>query len=335
VSNSPRFHLFACNIPVAGASKAIICDLQRSAHFEITLGLYSMITKGQGRTVAELKSEYPKEDADHIDEALGMLVDAELGFFDDSDGEFPPLDLTHRTPEHISNAIIDANATSAHDYTALFDQLDELGCSHVELRFYDPVDARAIDALLSRTKRSRLRSIEITLPYAGWDDEAFDALCETHARIATLNVFGAPRTEMVTRQSKWEVRFFQEKITSANDCGKIHPAYFGVNQATFSEAQTFNSCLNKKVGIDIDGNIKNCPSHGKCHGKVGSERLVNIVTKDSFRKPWHTARDQVAVCKDCEYRYICTDCRVFVADPNDPLSKPAKCGYDPYTGQWQ
>lgn len=40
------------------------------------------------------------------------------------------------------------------------------------------------------------------------------------------------------------------------------------------------------------------------------------------------------VCKDCEFRYICTDCRAYVEDPDDILSKPLKCGYNPYTGEW-
>ncbi len=32
---------------------------------------------------------------------------------------------------------------------------------------------------------------------------------------------------------------------------------------------------------------------------------------------------------------MCTDCRAYVEDPNDNLSKPLKCGYDPYTGKWE
>ena len=45
-------------------------------------------------------------------------------------------------------------------------------------------------------------------------------------------------------------------------------------------------------------------------------------------------KDQIAVCKDCEFRYICTDCRAYKEDPEDDYSKPLKCGYDPYTGVW-
>ncbi|MNL67068.1 hypothetical protein D3C87_1916250 [compost metagenome] len=32
---------------------------------------------------------------------------------------------------------------------------------------------------------------------------------------------------------------------------------------------------------------------------------------------------------------MCTDCRAYVEDPKDIYSKPLKCGYDPYTNEWE
>ncbi|MDR2057516.1 MAG: hypothetical protein LBP83_04405, partial [Dysgonamonadaceae bacterium] len=39
-------------------------------------------------------------------------------------------------------------------------------------------------------------------------------------------------------------------------------------------------------------------------------------------------------CKDCEFRYICTDCRAYLQDSNDIYSQPAKCNYNPYIAKW-
>ena len=46
------------------------------------------------------------------------------------------------------------------------------------------------------------------------------------------------------------------------------------------------------------------------------------------------------VCKDCEFRYICTDCRAYTEKTHTneeglDTSKPLKCGYNPYTGEWE
>ncbi len=49
---------------------------------------------------------------------------------------------------------------------------------------------------------------------------------------------------------------------------------------------------------------------------------------------WRIKKDMIDVCKICEFRYICPDCRVFITDDTDILSKPKKCNYDPITAVW-
>jgi SPASM domain peptide maturase of grasp-with-spasm system len=101
------------------------------------------------------------------------------------------------------------------------------------------------------------------------------------------------------------------------------------------------SCLNREISIDADGNIKNCPSMKESFGNIRDTTLAEAIEKPGFKKYWDINKDQIAVCKDCEFRYICTDCRAYVEDPHDAsgpdgtnLSKPLKCGYNPYTGEW-
>jgi hypothetical protein len=56
--------------------------------------------------------------------------------------------------------------------------------------------------------------------------------------------------------------------------------------------------------------------------------------KEALEKPGFK-KDQIEVCKDCEFRYICTGCRAYLEDPEDIHSKPLKCGYNPYTCEWE
>lgn len=39
-------------------------------------------------------------------------------------------------------------------------------------------------------------------------------------------------------------------------------------------------------------------------------------------------KDDIHICKMCEFRYMCFDCRVYITDINDIYSKPLKCKYD-------
>ena len=63
-------------------------------------------------------------------------------------------------------------------------------------------------------------------------------------------------------------------------------------------------------------------------GKISEKKLSDAINEKEFKKYWTISKDKINVCKDCEFRYICTDCRAFVESKYD---KPLKCGYDPYT----
>ena len=125
-----------------------------------------------------------------------------------------------------------------------------------------------------------------------------------------------------------------QKIVSNVHCGLINSEYFSINIKTFTEAQKHNTCLNRKISIDLDGEIKNCPSMNKSYGNIKDINLMEAIEKPGFKDLWYIHKDQVEVCKDCEFRYICTDCRAYIQNPDNIYSKPAKCGYNPYTATW-
>ncbi|RYE38811.1 MAG: grasp-with-spasm system SPASM domain peptide maturase, partial [Sphingobacteriales bacterium] len=118
-------------------------------------------------------------------------------------------------------------------------------------------------------------------------------------------------------------------------CGVISPQYFAINIDHYSEAEHFNTCLNRKISIDGDGNVGNCPILKQNIGNVKDDLLANIIKDVKFTKYKYIKKDDIAKCKDCEFRYICTDCRAYIEEPNDVYSAPLKCGYDPYTGKWE
>ena len=71
------------------------------------------------------------------------------------------------------------------------------------------------------------------------------------------------------------------------------------------------------------------------YGHVDTTGFKDVLDNSSFTKKWKIKKDDIKVCMDCEFRYICPDCRAFKEQPGDEFSKPLKCGYDPYTGEWR
>ena len=70
-------------------------------------------------------------------------------------------------------------------------------------------------------------------------------------------------------------------------------------------------------------------------GNIKDTTLEEALNHPDFKKYWNIKKDDITKCKDCEFRYICTDCRAYIEDPDDIYSAPLKCGYDPYTGEWE
>jgi len=70
------------------------------------------------------------------------------------------------------------------------------------------------------------------------------------------------------------------------------------------------------------------------YGNIKFDSLLSIPERDDFKKYWDINKSKITICSDCEYRSVCTDCRAYLANPNDMYSKPRKCNYDPYSGTW-
>jgi SPASM domain peptide maturase of grasp-with-spasm system len=330
------FLLFACCVPVHGARRSLICDLQRQSYRFIPNGLYEILTEHEGESVEDIKESYGHQYDAEIDSYFDFLLENELGFWCDDPTRFPPLDLTWDAPERITNAIVEVDRESEHDFPSLLDQLDELGCRALELRFYDPVEKEPLVSVLRYTEGRRLQSVDLLLPHHDWVRSAeLVRLILEFPRISHVFVHGASEEHRwVDELTGQMILYVTSPLDSHLDCGCVSPAYFAVNLSLFTEARTFNSCLHRKVAIDRRGAIRNCPSMPLSFGNLQEESLAEVVGRKEFRSLWSVTKDQVDVCRDCEFRYICTDCRALVTSSDRERDKPAKCSYDPYTAIW-
>jgi SPASM domain peptide maturase of grasp-with-spasm system len=333
----PVFRLFACCIPVRGARRSVVCDLQRQSFQFIPDGLYEILTEHAGETVAAIKARYDHEYDEEIDEYFAFLLRHELGFWCTAPDRFPPLDLTWEAPERITNAIIDVDERSDHDYAKIFGELDDLGCKALEVRCFHRPRLGELHAILEAARSGRLRSIDLLAGHGPeLTPEALAALAAEHRRVSSIVVHSSPESRRMPPDRRGvAVSYRREVIDSPRCCGQVHPGYFAIDLETFAEAQKHNTCLNRKISIDVRGEIRNCPSLPRSFGNAREVPLHSALAQRDFAALWSINKDQIAICKDCEFRYICTDCRAYLVDAADLYSKPSKCTYDPYTAEWQ
>ncbi len=96
---------------------------------------------------------------------------------------------------------------------------------------------------------------------------------------------------------------------------------------------SFNPCLGHQVAIDTQGEIKPCLWWRGELGNIHKERVRDMIYEGRFKHYWDAHKGSIEVCKDCEYRYNCNDCRLNSVHPDEALSaKPVFCKYDPYSG---
>lgn len=334
------FSLFEnCKI-VKGNSRSMICDLQREKYFFIPNSLYELINEYNGKKKEDILKIYGEENCETISEYFDFLHENEFVFWISSKKDlkmFTPLILTFDFPSKVSNAIFQISNLTIISLEKIIKEFELLNCQDIQLQFDCSEQLNCLEKVLLLTVSARIRSIEI---YLKWEDnldkDSLELLIVKYPRIRVVNVHSSPTFYLNSNIASMGIlHFATENIDYLKSCGLIHWNYFNTNIKLFTEAQKHNTCLNRKISIDVNGEIKNCPSMVKSYGNIKDTTLQEAIGKPGFKDMWYINKDQVSVCKDCEFRYICTDCRAYTENPEDIYSKPLKCGYNPYTAEWE
>ena len=329
--------LYSNCIAVKGANSCIICDLQRNNYVKIPSDLCYILQYYRGLSISEIKKKYDNQFDDIIDEYFKILIENELVFLTSTPDLFPELDTQWFSPFKISNAIIDIQNKKDHLMISL-DQLSELNCKFVQLRFFRKVNLDEIIYIFSYLDAIQANILGVDL-HLNYDDNLKENFvldfCKKNKRLSSIAIYDSPKKKNINLIDRTRyIIHTSKKLESEKSCGVIDKSTFAINIKMFTESQKYNSCLNRKVSIDVNGDIKNCPSMSTSFGNIKDTTLNEALNHRDFKKYWNITKDHIDVCKDCEFRYICTDCRAYKENPKDDYSKPLKCGYNPYTNVW-
>ena len=341
-----RFKRFAQCLAVAGAERGVIYDLPRLKYKFVPLVLCDILTQHDGKTVADLKRIYNPQNTPQfntlIDEYIDFLLQHDYIFWcDEEDLElFPDIDLHWDAPHHITNLIVDIDANSHHNWANIVEQVQQLNCQHLQIRSFVPQTLSFYDQVLSHFLTSVVRSVEIITAYSpDTAVEAIQQLIQKHLRIRSFIQHTSPQYELQVEgeNGMGHIAKVTDCIRSANDCHIIDHGYFTVNIQLFTEAQHHHTYYNRKLGIDTQGNIKNCPSLTQSFGNINNPNinLKQIVQTPEFQRLWHIKKDETAICKDCEFRYMCVDSREPYLGNDGLYHHHTACPYNPYTMTWE
>jgi SPASM domain peptide maturase of grasp-with-spasm system len=332
------FVLFANCIPVKGYNQSIICDLQRHTIDIIPNDLFIILTECENMTVNEIKKKYKNEFNETIDEYFEFLIEKEFIFFTAHPALFPKMNMQWDFPFEISNAIIDIDEKSP-NILATIDSLETINCKNIQLRFFREVALQEIIKINQHLENidSIVQHIEVIIPFNENNTlEKIKEILSKFPRLKAFHIYNSPNNNFISlgNENIFFIFYSDKTITDCSSCGNIDSTKFVINIELFSESINYNSCLNKKIAIDIKGEIKNCPSMNTSFGNITNTSLQKVILNQEFKKIGAINKGSIEKCKDCEFRYICIDCRAYLESPDNLYSKPLKCGYNPYTNEW-
>ena len=335
------FKLYSNCILVKGAKRSIICDLQKQTFHIIPNTLYNILIKKKYNTkkISQLYQKF-NDNKSTLEEYFDFLINKNLILLSESKknlNNLPKISKKFIVPNKITNAIIDFSV-NIYDYKKIINQLDKLFCKDLMLRFFNIIEIRSINEIIDFTNNSNISNVELVLPYCSdINENNINNIINKSNKISKVYIHSTSKElkENIIHTGNTKVIFTKQKIDNSECCGFISPEYFQVNNDMFLQSLNFNNCLYRKIGIDINGEIKNCPAMKKSFGNINNVSLEELIEKKDFQKKWYLKKDNIKVCKDCEFRYICSDCRFHISNPNNIRSKPLKCNYNPYLAEWK
>ncbi|MDD2330259.1 MAG: grasp-with-spasm system SPASM domain peptide maturase [Bacteroidales bacterium] len=327
------FSLLPSTIITVGIKKSCIVDIEKSLFAQIPNGMASFFRDKRNFEIEKELELFCHEERMIIEDYISFLVNHNFAIIHNCKKiAFKYIEETYRykSPFALESIIIDAKTKEDLLYFLSFLPTTQI-TNLLQLRLFFCV---GFSFLLLLAKKLKYLRVELVIQYnpAIEDDDYHVLLNHYSSTISRVVVMG---TKEKKQSNNRRLFYTIEPLIGDEQCGKIRKSMFMTNIESYLISCSGNSCLYKKISIDSSGNIKNCPSMQKTYGHVSKIKLEDVIVSDEFKKYWKIKKSNIDVCKDCEFRNICIDCRAFITYPNNIFSQPKKCKYNPYLAKWE
>jgi SPASM domain peptide maturase of grasp-with-spasm system len=330
--------IHSCINIVKGHCESVIIDTQRNLMWKIDTEYAGFLLAIDKKEFSEIYKKVSTENRAKYEDLIQNAFENELIFLTNIPDNYPSISDYWNEPFNIANLIWDFKNDSFKNKN-IFEILKSSYIKSAQFRFFISIEANDFELLLATLKQTHVKTSEYILPYSETFTQDFlQKIVNKYDSIAIIAFYNAPlsNTKFLKEKGMGIVQYYTDaSVMNEKSCGIVSANYFTLNIKHFTESQHHNTCLNRKISIDTEGNIKNCPSMAQSFGNIRDTTLQEALDHPDFKKYWNIKKDDILVCKDCEFRHICTDCRAYIENPEDMYSKPLKCGYNPYTAEWE
>jgi SPASM domain peptide maturase of grasp-with-spasm system len=320
-------------VPVKGYKRSCIYDLTRRRHYFVPNSLADILVNYDGLKIEKLYQDYDYSPI--LDEYFQFLLQNEIIHQADKWElkHFPKIVLDWKTPSKITTAVIDMAGSNNFKTNGLSTKLDDLGVMHLQIRHLNEGKFDFLTDLLLELKDTRLKSIELILPFYPNYIDLSRSITKINRKVLLIYFYSAPEVKNVFKKDLPKIILTKDLEKSLHTQKSPNPKYFSVNMQLYMESIHHNTFYNRKIFIDRHGNLKNTLFGTSNFGHIDLIDISATVNSKDFQKYWLASKDETTVCRDCEFRYMCTDQRV-PEKTKEYWTHDTPCRYDPYSTTW-
>ncbi|MET3026035.1 grasp-with-spasm system SPASM domain peptide maturase [Flavobacterium sp. UW10123] len=330
-----KFQLFQCCIPVKGIKRGSVIDLQRRLVFTLPNQIIDYVSEYSGKSIYNLFYDF-KANKTILKKYIRFFYDSELFILSENLDGFSPLETVYKRPLLVDIISMEIEDIKIYNQSFFQNELDYLGIRSLKLIFKkNALDN--IDKILKWLENSKIQSIVLFMEYENNIEEKLNILRAEHARLMQVVFYNCSKNygAVYSQESFYFYDILPLDKIFYKGVQKIDDFFININ--SYLEALHYNLNFNRTIYIDQYGNVKRHILDDKMFGNIGDKKMDAIILEnESISEFWKISKDRIAVCKDCEFRYICTDGRVPVKLASEDFfyTHLTKCSYDPYKNIW-
>ena len=329
-----QFKLFQCCIPVKGIKKGIIIDFQRKIIHKVPNQVIDILEEYLNKNIYDLFKDY-NSSKEILKSYIRYFLDNELIIVSNEIHNYPAISDAFFNPVILDSMLLEIDTITVYLEDFLRLELNKLGLNSLKIILRNN-EISNIHKILGALEVSKIKAFVLYLDYNN------DILLQLESNVIdnqrVLNVVFFNFNHQIDKLDFSDKFVFEElsieEIVYENRIRDINS--FVLDLDLYHEALNFNVMFNKTVFIDSFGNIKRHKEDINIYGTIQKKGIDKIINKEDFKLFWKISKDQIEICKDCEFSYICPDNRIpyksNLKAPNYNLK--STCNYDPYQGKW-
>lgn len=325
-----KFKLFECCIAVKGAKKGIIMDLQRGDIFSVSNAILDLLEEYSNKSVYQLLKDY-RHQKKVLKKYIQFFYENELIFITEDLSRFPKINTKTEKPFVIDTVVLEIDDLQKFKQKFIKEDLNSIGCKNLVL-ISKTFCVDNLKIVLALIEKSKVELVSAFLPFV-YGLSQIKNIAKSNRRFRNITFYNA-KEDLGSAKDVYPKCFYTKKDLKTILSKNIQDTNsFAINIDAYLESLNYNLFYNRRVYIDNMGNIKHNFSQLSSFGNIKVSPILDIVSQNNFKRLTRITKDQIEVCKDCEYRYCCPDNRIPIVK-DKIIHHNTTCNYDPYQNTW-